>query len=106
MRVDQAGEKPGIAEINDLDAGGLQLAGGTYLRDALTLNEHGQLVPGQVRPAIDQVGSLDEDALDRPRRCRRVARRLGEEEQNCNEHGAAPSHGTIRRRNGFGLRCC
>src|SRR2546430_9797951 len=57
-----------------------------------------------VGAAVDQVRGFDQDALGRPRCRRRLARRLGEEEQECDEHGAAPWHGAMSLRNVRPLR--
>jgi len=71
----------------------------TDLRDAVALDEHRKPVAGRVRAAVDQVRGFDQDALGRaapPRSSRAV---LGEEEQECDEHGAARWHGARAPRN-------
>ena len=97
MRVDQARQEPGIPQVDDLDSRSLQLGRRTDLRDAIALDEDGKAVPGRVRAAVDQVGGLDQDALGWPGRRRRLARRLGEDEEESDEHGAAPWHGARAR---------
>ena len=94
MGVDQAGEEPGLAEIDHANSRRLELGGGPDLRDALSFHEDGELVPGRARVAVDQMRGFDEHALRRPRRRRRLAQGLGEEEDERDQHGA----GTVSRR--------
>ena len=64
--VDQAGQEPGVAEVDHFGGLPLQLVRRSDLRDPVAFDQHRHAVARGVGVSIDQVRRLDQDALGRP----------------------------------------
>ena len=80
MGVDEPGKQPGVAEVDDLEAGRLQLCRRADFDDTVAFDEHRDAIACKVRAPVDEMGRFDQDALG-GRRSYRLC-----DEQECEEH--------------------